>query len=247
MGPLGCDGDQVDLWALDLTAGADDVRRLTGLLDAAERERAARLAGALRRRFVVAHGLTRSVLGGYLDRAPHLVVLRRGRHGKPRLDGLEHNVSHHGDVALLAVTAYRPVGVDVADGPRPRSPEAFARRFFAPDEVDALLVPDPADRRRRFLRMWTRKEACVKADGARLRHGLRLRVDRTGTAAPTSGTVVPGGPAGLPGPWWVTDLHPPLPGTAAVAVRGDEPCRVAWRETVRVPRSSDWGSLGQSG
>ncbi|GAB3984102.1 hypothetical protein GCM10027615_70850 [Plantactinospora veratri] len=119
MGPLGCDGDRVDLWALDLTAGADDVWRLTALLDAVERDRAARLAGPLRRRFVVAHGLTRTVLGGYLGRAPHLVVLRRGRHGKPGLDGLEHNVSHHGDVALLAVTAYRPVGVDVADGPAP--------------------------------------------------------------------------------------------------------------------------------
>jgi phosphopantetheinyl transferase len=74
----------------------------------------------------------RQVLAAYLGEEPGQIRLGEGEHGKPRLEGpskrLEFNLSHSGEIALVAVSGEHPVGVDV-ERVRPRRGQAFHQRW----------------------------------------------------------------------------------------------------------------------
>lgn len=88
-----------------------------------------------------------------------------GPYGKPCLQGataLEFNLSHAGRWVMCAL-APTPVGVDI-EQVRAIDLE-LAQRFFHPAEYAALMACAPALRRDYFFRLWTAKEAYVKALG----------------------------------------------------------------------------------
>jgi 4'-phosphopantetheinyl transferase len=74
----------------------------------------------------------RRVLAIYLREEPGLIRLEESEHGKPRLaeapQRLRFNLSHSGELALVAVSGEFEVGVDV-ERVRPRRGEAFYRRW----------------------------------------------------------------------------------------------------------------------
>ena len=150
---------------------------LHDLLDAGERERAARFHFALHRlRFVHGRGLLRRMLGHGTGIAPAAIRFDHGAQGKPRLadqtsvqgGGLDFNLSHSGPLALLALSDGAQIGVDI-ELPR-EMPDllAIARRNFAPAEFRAMTAWPEHSRADAFLACWTRKEAFVKALGSGL-------------------------------------------------------------------------------
>lgn len=193
---------------------ATELAGLSAVLDDDERTRAARLAVAdHRRRFVAAHGVARVIIGHWLSVPARDIRWRRGGHGKPELVGsdVHVNLSHSGDLALVAVSEHRACGVDIQRLPEAGQAVRLARRFFPTDETRVVVDgATPAVRSARFGCLWARKEACVKVSGGRLTAGLRLSVLD---------------PA-VPGPYLVRDLVVPKGFGAAVALDGDRPCRV---------------------
>ncbi|MCX5366495.1 4'-phosphopantetheinyl transferase superfamily protein [Streptomyces sp. NBC_00124] len=222
----------MDVWTVPLDAPSATVAALSRMLSGREAERAGRCRFAAdRRRFVVAHGALRRILSGYLDVLPEELRLERGRHGKPRLadsPGLRFNLSHSGELALVAVTRHAEVGVDV-DRLRPGLPvEPFAERFFpASDARFVAAAAGPTERAERFLRLWTRKEAVVKAAGARLTQGLSLPVC---TDTNTDADVVRDPSGQIRGVWSVRDLPVPDGYLAALAVAGAAAPRISVRQ-----------------
>ncbi len=97
----------------------------------------------------------------------------RLRIAAPSLDvPLHFNLSHTSGLVACAVREAGPVGVDVEALTGDRPWQALAARFFAPDEARSLAHLGPAERRRRFLLLWTLKEAVLKARGEGLAGGL---------------------------------------------------------------------------
>jgi 4'-phosphopantetheinyl transferase len=139
------------------------------ILDADERARAARFRFERdRRRFVARRAFLRRILAEHTGLEPGGVRYRRSAHGKPELldvDGVAFSTSHADDVAIVAVVARGDVGVDI-ERVRPM-PDALeiARRFFTARESAHLLATPASMRSAAFLRLWTRKEACVKLVG----------------------------------------------------------------------------------
>jgi 4'-phosphopantetheinyl transferase len=152
-----------------LDPAAEETRSLQALLSDAERQRAERFRFAHhRRRFTVARARLREFLGARLGVRPEAVELAYGENGKPRLanDALHFNVSHCDDVAVFAFSKTHEVGVDV-EAIRPvREADAIAAQFFTERERAAYTALTPRVRILEFLRLWTRKEAFVKALGA---------------------------------------------------------------------------------
>lgn len=110
----------------------------------------------------------RQVLGHCLGLPPQAIGLEEGHHGKPRLAAslprLEFNVSHSGQLALIAL-GRTPLGVDLEHLDRPLDWRELAPACCHPDELPALRrMPDP-DGYRQFLRLWTLREAYVKGTG----------------------------------------------------------------------------------
>ena len=144
--------------------------RLQALLGPPELERLARLRRADdRERFLLGRGVLRLTLGHWLGRDPAGLVFHHGAHGKPGLDGAPpFNLSHSGDLVLLAFHATREVGVDVERERPGLEWQAIARRTFAPERL-ARLEALPADQQERaFLAEWCRLEAELKARGTGL-------------------------------------------------------------------------------
>jgi 4'-phosphopantetheinyl transferase len=166
-----------------------------------------------------------SLLAAYAG--PHAPAVARGEHGKPHFPGafgsLGFNWSHSGERALFAIGRGQEgfqVGVDIERvRPRPRALE-LATRFFAPDETAGLVSLPEALRLRAFLRLWTAKEAVLKANGGGLSYGLH-RVAFTMRDAATVPVAFEGeiGPASA---WQIDALDMGDECLAAVAWRGSE-------------------------
>jgi 4'-phosphopantetheinyl transferase len=109
----------------------------------------------------------REILAGYLRCEPSQLSFSVNAYQKPFLEdgGLEFNLSHSGDLALLAVTRARKVGVDVEWMRTGFEIEEIGGRFFSQSEMVELQVLPPAQRELGFFNCWTRKEAYLKAQG----------------------------------------------------------------------------------
>ena len=77
------------------------------------------------------------------------------------------NLSHSGDLAALAISQTGPVGIDI-EAIRPVEALDLAGRFFAVAEQAALIALPEGERLAGFFRLWTAKEAIVKAIGCGL-------------------------------------------------------------------------------
>lgn len=224
--------DPVQVWLIDGRASGPDVESLLALLGPDERTRAdACLTQADRREYVVAHAALRCIVADRIGVAPSQVAWRIGPHGKPHLNGhaqqVEANLSHSGDFCMVALSASRPVGVDIQRLTTGLPPAALARRYFPPEEARLVLDAGPTVTQAEvFARLWARKEALVKAVGSRLTLGFAVPVHG-------SGPLTIHHPALSPEPVRVDDLEAPPGYSAAIALTGAEPFRV-------VPRTWDW-------
>jgi 4'-phosphopantetheinyl transferase len=116
----------------------------------------------------------RQLLGGLLGMAPRDVGFVYNEHDKPALPGNElfFNLSHAGGHAALAVSSDVDLGVDI-ERLRPIEP-GLSKQFFSACENEALAKLDGDDWLSGFFRIWTGKEAVVKAIGLGLSLDLSL-------------------------------------------------------------------------
>jgi 4'-phosphopantetheinyl transferase len=157
----------VHLWRFD-PREAPGERHLATLADS-ERTRAAEFRNAVARaRFVLCRSTLRQILSSYLDLAPSNVPIETNAHGKPQLAAphtLAFNMTHCDDLGFIAVAAYGALGVDVERLREMPRAMALAKRYFSIEEQQYLAQVPPAELSEGYLRLWTRKEACVKAWG----------------------------------------------------------------------------------
>lgn len=165
----------------------------------------------------------RSVLAQYAGVPLAELTLTVDVHGKPRLappSSPGFNLSHCGDVVLLAIGRGVELGVDVEVlRPRPRALQ-LAQRYFTADEAAALAALPEDERQQAFYRLWTAKEAVLKALG----RGLAFGLGRVGFRLETGGTVVlpqDFASAAAPASAWQLHALAPAPGhLGALAWRG---------------------------
>lgn len=170
------------------------------LLNEAERGRSSLfMTVLLRQRFTAARARLRALLGTHLGRDPRSLVFVENEFGKPRLidrPDIHFSLSHSQDQALLAVSEGLEIGADLE---RVRSVDhlGLARRYFHPHEVAA--IERDSDPQAAFFRIWTLKEAVVKALGT----GLSLPLDEfeVSIAGARPEMVIP--PAGSAPAWWL--------------------------------------------
>lgn len=171
----------VHLWRIPLDRDASATSAPLSLLADDEVRRYERFKpAAIKRRFALARGGMRVILGRYLNRPPADLEFHYGEQGKPSLapdqnpSNLQFNLTHSHDLAVLAVAANREVGVDVEHLRDNVEFEKLAARYFSPLEVSTLASLAGEDLKRQFFRIWTAKEAYIKAIG----QGLRIPLDQ---------------------------------------------------------------------
>lgn len=158
-----------------MEASDELVQALRTRLSSDERDRADRFRFPRhRRRFIVARASLRAILGSLLQQRPEDLTFRYGPQGKPWLEsGPSFNLSHTGERVLIAVTREGRLGVDIEEVKPVRDLEALAERNFSPDETARVSSTSATNRPELFFRIWTRKEAFLKALGG----GLSVPLD----------------------------------------------------------------------
>jgi 4'-phosphopantetheinyl transferase len=213
--------DRIHVWKTSLECPDEHLPEMRELLDDYELTRADRFKfDRHRRRFIVGRAALRRLLGMYLGAEPGDLVFEYSGHGKPSLGAswLSFNVSNSHELALLAFTRGRRVGIDV-EHLRPM-PDALklAARFFAANETDALRAAAPDQVQSVFFRTWTRKEAILKASGEGLSRPLNS-FDVSPPLGPLDVTVPDG--HGVATSWRLIDLVPGEGYTGAIAADGE--------------------------
>lgn len=214
---------QVHLWCCSTEIGVGEFATRHALLSEQERARAARFHDRTAMvAFTAAHGWLRRVLGAYVNVPPEALRFGEGAHGKPQLalasggtPRVSFNLSHSGDLAIVAVAEQMAVGVDI-EHVRPM-PRQIAEDSFAPGEAAALANVAPAERDSAFMRLWTRKEAYLKATGT----GLNTPLDafEVSLDEPARLLRVRSDPAEA-ACWQIAHLEPAPGYCGAVAARG---------------------------
>jgi 4'-phosphopantetheinyl transferase len=230
---LGC--DEVHVWRATLNQTPSQIQSFRHNLAADEQARAERFHFERDRgHFIVARGVLRAILGGYLKRAPECLSFCYSSHGKPALagesdgDAIRFNVSHSHGIALYAVTRGREVGIDLERIRSNLAVAEIAERFFSRREAAMLRTLSTEEQREAFFRCWTRKEAYLKARG----EGLSLSLDQIDVSlAPGEPDVVPGTqPDSSEASRWSLQELTPAPGyVAALAVEGHGWCLACWQ------------------
>lgn len=232
--------DEVHVWRVNVDDVAPLLPGMTCILSPEERDRAERFRfPGDWRHFVVRHAGLRLLLGRYLDADPAALGFALGPHGKPALvdrgkDALSFSMSRSGDIVLYAVTRDREVGIDVEWCLRDVDCLDIARQFFSAREAEALSALDHAQRRLRFFRLWTCKEAYLKAVGQGLSFPMNeVEVSLHGGNRPVLESI--GGSDWAARQWSCWQWTPAEDYIAAVVAEGSDwktSCRVLPRWTV---------------
>jgi 4'-phosphopantetheinyl transferase len=230
-GLSGADGPvEIQLWKAPLDLAGPPDENEGALLSEEELERARRLRfDGDRTRFVRSRMWLRLLLAERLDLPVADIRFRVAAYGKPELapplpTWLRFNASRSGSLGLYALSRGCEVGVDLEERSRVLDTEAVASRFFSPAERRLLNGLDEDELQRGFYRIWTRKEAVLKAAGVGLTAPMAA-LDVTGDMARWDPR--PRAVTGIGRRWSVHDLDV-APGYAAalavdVTISGDVP------------------------
>lgn len=188
---------------------------LASILSAEERHRAQGYRREDdRRRFVTGRHLLRTTMAAFVDRDAAAVEVVIDDFGRPLVrDAPSFSLSHAGRYVVLAIAGIGrsspplSVGVDIERVRDDIDPIALARQVLSPLESEILYAAQ--DRIATFFRLWTLKEALLKAAGRGLLVDPRtitidLGHDRPGIASAPAGLALRG-----------CDILPAFPGYAA--------------------------------
>jgi len=228
---------EVHVWLASLNARDSDIRKRRHTLSLEENARAERFKFEEDRfRYIVRHRALRSILSLYTNIPPKQLKFFDGSHGKPEVtlssdqSALQFNLSRSRDIALIAVSRGRQIGVDVEYIQKNFEWNEIVERFFSPREITTIRAFPPKLRLEAFFRCWTRKEAYIKARG----QGLSIPLNQFDIS------VVPGEPPRLAFPnndapdnteWFFQELVPCTDYVAALAVEGDNCGLKTWEWT----------------
>lgn len=156
---------RIDLWQFSLE---HELNVAYQVLNAEERARGDKFYFSRhKRRFTTARTALRIILSHYLNTSPERLEFNYGAHGKPEVinsQKLQFNISHSGDLALLAVGKGFPMGVDIEQySARPY--QGIAEHLFSQQEIDEFMKVPTALKTATFFHIWSQKEAFIKACG----------------------------------------------------------------------------------
>lgn len=170
-------GDAANLWIVDVADLALLPREGSNPLSADEMARADRFVRAEdRTRFILARAALRHLLGQAVSAPPEKLAFSVGPYGKPFLadwPDVQFNVSHSGSLALIGISAERPIGVDIELMRENIDELALARHFFCEQERRFLATLEGEAQLTAFYEIWTCKEAVLKAFGVGISSHLK--------------------------------------------------------------------------
>lgn len=161
------------IWKVRIPRFNAEEERFRTLLSSKETKKAdAFRSKELTRRYVITQGILRCILGKYLVIAPEEVEFTLGPHQKPYVardsSKLQFNMTHSGDLALIAISTSDEVGIDIERCDPNFLDEGLEKSVLSEYEREAYAKVPAQLKTEAFFCAWTHKEALLKLAGVGL-------------------------------------------------------------------------------
>ena len=215
--------NEIHVWRVSIIKHQRNQKGLEAVLSNSEKQRVSQFRFEKdRSMYAISHGTLRELIARYLSTDAVALEFNINSFGKPYLEKtpLRFNISHSMDVALIAITKDVEIGVDVEMLDTKTDCLTLAKRFFAKCEYEAILSAPEANRVPSFYRLWTGKEAIIKARGK----GLSIPLDSFSIVPYIQGseTLNPQSNLGESSIWTLSSLEVVPPYVASLAYEGKE-------------------------
>ena len=164
--------DEIDVFYVDLAPNDSFEAAAFGLLNVAERARWRRfMFPGPKRRFALCRGALRTHIIDLMGCTNDQLTFGENEHGKPhalvggRRVPFSFNVTHSGRHGLLAIGSSARLGVDIEERVSNRHIDLLSESVFGPNERSELNSVEVQRKIAMFFKLWTVKEALVKALG----------------------------------------------------------------------------------
>lgn len=171
---------QLHLMVASLDDLAKNHERATSVINAEERVRADRFINPTHgENFRLVRGVLRQCLAEYLELPAQAIRFDTNQYGKPEVAAdqnqraVHFNLTHSHRMAAFSFSLGNCVGVDIEFIKPLKNMTGLAHHVCSPKEMEEFLALAPAQQQDAFFRLWTRKEAFIKAKGQGLSMGLR--------------------------------------------------------------------------
>ena len=167
----------IHVWAGSLDITEAQAIEQQEILSVDERDQASRFKFPIHRlRYIAAHHQLRRILSFCTGIPADAITFGYSEHRKPYITNTEatqhqFNISHSDNRAVYAVGLNHPLGIDI-EKVRNKCNMDVVDRFFSELERSLLAKLNGEDLERSFYRVWSRKEAIIKATGKGLSQKL---------------------------------------------------------------------------
>jgi 4'-phosphopantetheinyl transferase len=159
----------IHIWKIQFSDFSNQQEILRKALSTDEQKRATRFHFKIdKQRYLICKAFLKIILSRIMGIETAQVDFTFSEHGKPYLKDrsqIHFNISHSGDIGLIAITDVAPIGVDVEQHRDQMELKKIANRFFSKEEVAELMELPDESRLKGFFNCWSRKEAFIKAIG----------------------------------------------------------------------------------
>ncbi len=214
-------GNELHVITISLDLKEDQILLLLRYLSKDEKERAFRFKFEKhQRRYIAARGSLRKILAGQLNLEPSEIDLKYSKQGKPQISAKQNkknihfNLSHSHELAIIGLTLNKPVGIDIEYLTDKKDHLGLAKRFFSNKEYEIISSLPKDNQNDAFYRVWTRKEAYLKATGEGISGIEKIEVPVLNDEKPEMLST-----QGITGDWLLYDLKTPDNYIASLAVK----------------------------
>lgn len=114
---------------------------------------------------IVRKALSKYLLSYYLKMPIQSITLKYSYYNKPEFSGINFNSSHSKNKIVLAFSLNKNIGIDIEEIKYFEGMDQVAKSYFAKEEYEHYKYLNKSQRIYTFFRIWTSKEAFIKAIG----------------------------------------------------------------------------------
>lgn len=161
--------EEIHVWILQWRSMTDWIKENWGILNEEEiKQYTSYVKYEDMMRGAIGRIAVKKISSSYLGKEIKEIQIERGRFGKPYLYcsgnhlSINYNLSHSGEIVMLAFGRNVQVGVDVQVIKQIQEYQRLAENYFSPEEAAVVIQQNNIES---FFEYWTAKEAYVKAIG----------------------------------------------------------------------------------
>ena len=176
--PILIEEGEIHVWKMDLATQDENIEKYARVISNDETKIAERYKFQKDRlSYIARHGLLRLILSRYLPTEAGSLDFSYGPHGKPYISkeqnilGIQFSLSSSSSIGLLGITRNNPIGIDIEHRNTDIDFQGISELYFSESEISHIRENDDLNKSNEFYRIWTMKEAYLKAVGSGMSMG----------------------------------------------------------------------------